>query len=469
MTQPQVGSARAHKLDDFLGHDTRGGGGASFLDNWKKREPPVLKVLLHTKAPIISVYQHPWPKIVTRERDGSDVQEVWSDNFNSWESEDVLQRQYLRDDEGERQFPPQVCPMAIMLEEVERLMREGELPFDTVLFEFKGDDKDYDKYLFAGAITNKAKKLWDPKNKAVTKDMKRKAIKKGFPGPMHVWKTNMMSKCQYVMTVVDYEDVESGIQVTKETTLVGDKLKKVIRDRRTSEGDDEGNPFVNPFVLQFTHKPKADKFDERYDVVAIAKLEVDDEMRKLIFEKEPPSLDRYTAPGDIVALRASMEDHYVGPADLLDWDFIFGKAEAIAGIEQGEEEEPADDEEEAKGEEAESEAEEEAEAEPELPRIIVKRKGKGDDQQCFAEDGVELYGCEKCQAIMRADEVTCYNCGEDYSDEEEADPEPEPEPAPPPARRRSNKNGAAKGKGAGKAKGKVSERAAAKGKDGVGF
>ena len=35
---------------------------------------------------------------------------------------------------------------------------------------------------------------------------------------------------------------------------------------------------VNPYVIQFTHKPKAKTFDERYDVIAIRKLEVTKEM-----------------------------------------------------------------------------------------------------------------------------------------------------------------------------------------------
>ena len=468
-TNTHVGSARSHTLDDFIGHDTRGGGGAAFLENWKNRTPPRVQVVLHTASPIISVYQHQWPKIVTREVEGKEVQQVWGGNFNSWESEEVLQRQYLRDDDGERKYPPQVCPMAIMLEEVERLMREGELHWSTRLFAFEGDDKEHNKYLHAGALTNKAKKLWD--DKAITDEMKRKARKKGFPGPADAWMTNMMAKCSYVLVVVDYEDPDSGIQITKETTLVGDKLKKVIRDRRTSEGEDEGNPLINPYVIQFTHKPKAKQFDERYDVVAIAKLEIGDDIMELIKEKDPPNLDRYTAPGDIVVLRASMEDHYVGPAGLLDWNFIFAKAETILGIEDDGDGADADDQHDEDGDgdkapEEDAEDAEDAEDSDDKPdRIIAKRKGKGADQECFAADGMRLFGCEKCEAIMREDEDVCHNCGEDYgTSESEPEPEPELEPAPPTRRARGGKSGATKAKG-----GKASQRAAKSGKDKVGF
>ncbi len=475
MTNQQIGSARKHDLDSFLGHEASGGGGAAFLENWKKRTPPVVKVVLHTKAPPISVYQHRWPKIVTREVDGNEVQMVYNNDFNSWELENVLQNQYQRDDDGERKYPPQICPMSIMLEEVERLMREGELSWDELLFTFKGDDKDYDKYLFAGAITNKTKKIWD--DKKTTDEMKRKARKKGFPGPADAWMTNMMAKCQYVFTVVDYDDVEAGIQIAKETTLVGDKTKKVIRDRRTSEGDDKGNPMLNPYVLQFTHRKNEKQFQDKYDVVAIAKLEITDEIKELIIEKEPPNLDRYTAPGDIVALRASMEDNYCGPEGLLDFDFIFAKAEAHLGIKDGPDEsdvpagQEAGDEPDEPGETTDEESTEDVDApdeQGELPldeedkvdRIISKRKGKGADQECFNAAGERLFGCEKCEAIMLESEDVCHNCGEDYGESDpEPEPEPEPEPAPPPRRTRSAKGG----------KGTASSRAAAAGKDGVGF
>lgn len=477
MTEPQSrGSAVAHDLDGFLGHE-RGGGGAAFLDRWKKRKPPEVRVLVHTKAPVaISVYQHPWPKVQTLERDGAEVTEVWSGTYNSWETEKLLERQYERDDEGERRVPPKLDPLAIMLEEVEKLMRDGSLAWDTLLFEFKGDDREYDKRLFAAAITNKAKKIWEDKSTTVAQ--KKAARKKGFPGPGDVWMTNMMAKCQYVLTVLDYDDPDGGIRVAKETTLVGDKMRKVIRDRRTSEGDDEGNPLLNPYVFKISHHPEAKQFQDRYDVVAIGKLPVSEEMLEVIREKDPPNLDRYTSPGDIVALRASMEDHYVGPEGLLDWDAIFEPAETALGIEQqsdaasgdGAADESEGDQaapgESADGDEAPDAAEEPADETPD--RVIVKRKGKGADQQCFAADGMALYGCEKCDAIMRDDETVCHNCGEDYGEETPTEPEPKPAPPPRRARGKGTSNGkATKGKTA--AKGTATARAAKAGKDGVGF
>lgn len=461
MTNPTTtrrGSAVAHDLDGFLGHK-RGGGGATFLKKWKKREPPVLRVVVHTKASVaLSIYQMPWPKVVTLERDGNEVTEVWNSPFNTWEIENIIERQYKRDqDTGERLAPPEICPMAIMLEEVERLMREEVLSWHTLLFAFKGDDKEFDKYLFAGAITNKAKKIWD--DQTITAQEKKAARKKGFPGKHDAWKTNMMAKCQYVLTVLDYDDPDAGIQIAQETALVGDLLKKTIRDRRTAEGEDEGNPLINPYVFKISHHPKEEQFQDRYQVVAIGKkLPITDAMLEVVRERDAPNLDRYTAPGDIVALRSSMEDHYVGPPGLLDFDMIFSKAEAELEIDN-----------ETPEETPEETPDKEEDADRHQPdRIIAKRKGKGADQQCFAADGMALFGCEKCEAIMREDEDICHNCGENYVENEAPmTPEPEPKPAPPP--RRARNAGASKKNTPAKKGGNATTRAAKAGQDGVGF
>lgn len=472
MTNQSTGSAEAHGLDDFLGHSNRAGGSASFLGNWKNNKPPEVRIVLHTDASIISVWQHPWPKIITREKDGKDVREVWSGNFNSWEVQDVLQRQYLRDrDTGERDFPPQVCPMSILLEEVERLMRDGSLSWEEPLFKFVGDDTSKGKVLHAGTMTNKIKKIWE----GLEDKDKRAALKRGIPGPKDAWKESMMAKCQYVFTVVDYDNVKNGIQIAKETTLVGDKTKKAIRDRRTSEGEDEGNPLINPYVIQWVYDKDAKKFDEKYEAVIVAKLKISPEIMELIREKEAPELDRFVAPGDIEALRASMEDAYCGPADLLDFDFIFAKAEALAGIEDNPEEDAGDIAGDIAGDDAaeEPQADEQTELDIEEsasetqtppgpattdtvnPYLIAKRDGKGADQRTYAADGVELFSCEECNTIMRDGEDKCRKCGADYSEDEEQAADPEPAP---------------KAKAPAKAKGKTAtERAKSKGADAIDF
>jgi len=469
MTDTQIGSATQLGLDDFLGHSNRGS--TSYLGNWKKNNPPRVRVVLHTQAPIIALWQNPWPKIVTREKDGREVREVWSGSFNSWEVEKILNRQYRRDDDGERLFPPVVCPMALMLEEVERLMRDDTLKWDTPMFRFVGDDESKARVLHAASMTNKLKKIWGE----MTNDEKQDALARGIPSPAKSWMAMMMAKCQYVFTVVDYDNAKDGIQVAKQTTLVGDKTKTAIRDRRTSLGEVEGNPLTNPVVIQWEYDQSATTFGEKYSAVIIDQLPIPSagDVMDLITKKDPPNLDHLTAPGDIVALRASMEDAYCGPAGMLDFDAIFAPAEAIAGI-------PADSDEDADDiaadivGDAEDGAAEDAALADDIPDggvldvegpdyLIADRK---DDGRVYAADGVELFTCEACGAIMRGGEDKCRKCGEEYGDDEEVDAVAEAAPPPPPSRKRKDsKSKTAKAK-AGKT---ASQRAKAAGGDKVDF
>jgi len=438
-------------LDGFLGHTTRGPS-ANFLDGWKKRSPPQVRIVLHTKAPIMAVWQHAWPKIVTREKDGKETREVWSGSFNSWETEDVLTKQYQRDDAtGLRQHPPVVCPMSIMLEEVHRLLTDGQISFDTPMFRFVGDDVAKSKTLHASGMLNQAAKVWE----TLTEQERRDAKKRGMPGPSDAWMENMLAKCSYVFTVVDYDNLKDGIQIAKETTLVGDKMKKVIRDRMTSEGEDKGHPFLHPYVFQWTHNATAKSFADKYDVVAIGKLPISDAVRKLIVDTDAPDISRWIGKGNIGDLRASMEDAYCGPEGLLDFDFIFGKAEALDGsgasapdAEDGED--VADVADEITGEAA---ADPEPEPEPVTPPagkpaprrtrkaatppedplyVIASREVDADgDEKCFAADGAELFACDECSTTIRSDEATCRQCGMEYDVESVEAAPAKPAPAKP--------------------------------------
>jgi len=444
-----TGSRQEMDLDGFLGHTTRGPA-SKFLDGWKTRKPPLIKIVLHTKAPIIAVWQHAWPRISVREKDGKDVREVWSNQFNSWETEEVLKNQYKRDDSGMREHPPQICPMSIMLEEVYRLWKDGSLNWDTVLFRFVGDDVSKAKVLRVAHMLNQVNKIWEN----LSEKEKRDAKDKNVDGPMHAWKSNMLAKCNYVFTVVEYDKPGEGIQIARETTLVGDKMKKAIRDRMTSEGEEKGHPFRNPYVFQWKHDESAKEFNLKYDVIIIGKDVVTEEIRKLVVDTPPPDLTRYTNPGDITDLRTSMEDAYCGPEKMLDWDFIFGRAEALQRSQRGEEEAAGGSAEEIADEMINGEADaapvdeaettidnvtepavEEAEAPAtEAPPPRRARKPAADpkyvvarteaDGRMFAADGVELLNCEetKCQVIMRIDEAKCRNCGTEYEIEAVAAP-----------------------------------------------
>lgn len=494
------GSGQEMDLDGFLGHTTRGAM-ASYLDGWTKNDPPIVRIVLHTRAPIMSVWRNNWPRIVTRERDGKETREVWSGHFNSWETEDILKAQYRRDDSGERVSPPQICPMALMLEEVHRLYREGALEWDTPLFRFMGDDPTKGKTLHAAPMLGLMKKIWPD----LTDTQKRDARKRGVPGPMDAWKEAMMAKCYYVFTVVDYDNPADGLQVAQETTLVGDKMKTAIRDKIKAEGPDKGHPQKTPYVFQWEYNANESEFGKKYHVVPLgAAYPITTAIKELIYEKDPPDISRLIARGNIQELRTSMEAYYVGPEGLLDFDYIFGAAERLLGmdealepdedgdaaeiaddivgepLEEGVEAEPeveadADDavpdeavdeaaDEETPAEDEEQVVDEEPEPEP-APRpapkaaakpataapaaaappagrrlrkpaedpkyVVADRRVEEGEERSFAADGMELFSCDECQTLMRADEDTCRKCGAKYDVEAVEQAPPAKAPAKP--------------------------------------
>lgn len=490
------GSGQAMDLDGFLGHSTRGAG-ASFLDNWTQREKPEVRVVLHTKAPIMASWMHPWPRIQTREKDGKETREVWAGSFNSWETEEVLKMQYRRDDAGNRQVPPTVCPMSLMLEQVYQLFRQGQLRWSDPLFKFVGDDPKKAKVLHVGSMLNLMKKMWDD----LSSEEKRAAVNNGFPPPSEAWKETMIAKCQYIFTVVEYDDVSAGLQIAKQTALVGDKTKKAINDRITAEGPEKGHPHRTPYVIKWTYNAAAKQFDEKYHAVAIgdAVCKITDAIRELVVDKDPPDISRMIERGDIVDLRASMEDHYIGPKGLLDWDYIFGTAEKILGLDKLKDGKDAEDlADEITGDEGDDQEQEQeqapavetkapvkeepkAAAEPaaqaggrkrrtakpaEDPKYVVAdRRTEDGEEREFAADGMELMKCDECETLMRADEDTCRNCGAKY------DIQPEPAGASATAQPTQTKAAPAQAvaKAAAQPAGTAEAKARATGKEKLGF
>lgn len=440
------GSGQEMGLEDFLTHSTRGGG-ANFLVNWKKkRNPPKIRVVLHTKASIMAVWSYPWLRVVNREYQGKESNQVWSDRFNSHESVEVLTRQYHRDDDGQRKVPPTICPMALMLEDVYQKWLRGEVAWDQPIFRFEGDDASKAQVFHAAGMIGKIDDIWEK----LSEKERKEALARGVPGPRDAWKQSMGAKCEYLFSVVDYDEIGAGIQVARETTLVGDKMKKVIKDRIRSEGPDKGHPYKHPIVFEWSYDANAKNFGDKYDVVAIAgALAIGPEIRDLIFDKDPPDISNLINPGNAENLRASMEDHYIGPKDLLDFDAYFKaieeklgtqpaapderSAEQIASDISGE---PLDDEPEAAKEEPKQaakeepkqEAKEEAkqEAQPttrkrraaapaEDPTYVVASTKKIDGQDVtFNAAGDELLPCEKCETIMLITESKCRKCGAEY-------------------------------------------------------
>lgn len=445
-------------LDDFLGHSTMGNR-TNVLGNWKK-EKPQIDVLLHTKAPIVAVWQHSFPYLKEVTRNNVEVVEVWSGTFNTWEPETVCRNQYKRAD-GVREYPPTICPMAMFLEAVRERIEEGTLDWTDELFKFVGTDTtNQTEILHAGGMTNMfgKKKMSDEEAGELTKA----GIRVG-----EAWKQASLAKCKYVFRLVVVDDVVKGVQVAEQTTAVGDATRAMIRDAREAapEGTDDGNPLVNPYVIRWKYNKDAANFGDKYKAVAMPNLDVPQDALDLVRDTDPPSISHMTSRSNPLVLQAAMEEHYTGPDGLFNWDEIFAPSVEIWNKENAQEEAPAtaqlddavaaaeaameEDEAPAKPaprrrKAATPKAEEPAE-EPAPSKPPPRRRRKAatpvekpvDPMQALrdrvlAEDRQST--CSECDKVIDIDDDVCPFCGFDYADDEvEAAP---PEPVKPPPRRR---------------------------------
>lgn len=393
-------ASKAMGLSDFLGHKPSSGGGGNYLKNWKKREDKAFNALLHTRAGFIALWQHPVPKIQEWEdKNGVKHQDAWSGSYNCLEDEAVLKEQYKRDKEtGERKRPPKVCPMCRLIERIRAMVDAGELKFTQLLFRWEGDDPKEAREIHAGGIYNGfgAKNL----EKELAEEMKTAGIRAN-----EAWAESAYAKCNYVFVVADFDNPGDGIQIATETTLLGEKVKECIFNQMVSFGEDDGNPIKNPYVLRWIHQPDEGEFSKKYKVIAMPKLKLTDEHRRLIFEEDPPNLDGYIKPGNAALLRAALQEHAVYKFPRGFWDEIFGPAEKMQGETAGsEKDEP----------EPESEPKPAPESKPAAVAAAAAQSSAGEDEPEAPEDDDDGFECDRCKGMMRADEYTCPHCKAEY-------------------------------------------------------
>jgi hypothetical protein len=424
-------SANEMSLDEFLGHETRSSNKTGFLKGWKKKNPPHVDTWFNVNSPLTSLWQHQWPRIMEIERDGVKTREVWSRNFNSWETEALLKEQYKRTRDGSalRESPPLVCSMSIMIEEVRRLVREGELDWTDKLFKFVGDDPSKAVILHAGGIYNAYKK------KDMTEDEKE-SLRKARISPKEAWKENLMAKCNYVFRVVVNDDLDSGNQIAIETTSLGEKVKKVIGDTMVGKGSEGGNPLLNPYCIRWTYDKDAKQFNEKYNAIKMDQIKLTSSVEDLINEPAP-DITNIIKPGNIKELRTSMEAHYVGPEGALDWDYIFEKAERIQAEKD---DKPFYEDDDAQVPDVRTKKDK--------PKKATKARKKKPEPEPDPEpeEEEEGYECDDCGNPMDEDEVKCSKCGAEYEVDEEPEEEEEP-PPPPPKKTRSSKSKGKSSKG----------------------
>lgn len=389
-----IGSVKRMSLGQFLGHKTRAGGTKSFLANWhaKKNGKPSPKglvceidVLLNAAAGISAVWQHPFRRLVTMEKNEGGVQvtktEVWGDSINCLEDEEVLKRQFFYDDEGKREVPPEVCPMCRMLETIALMIDAGQLDWCAPVFKFEAVGMET-QYLYAGGLTGLFR------SKDLTAEDKEQMFHATKVTPRNAYQQDATAGCKYVFCVADVSALQKGIQITTESQSLGQKVQDMI-DKEMRGGGVTGNPFKHPYVIRWENYPDCDDPKEKYQAFPIRTTPITPEMRQLVDSPPPEALSKALGYPNMTTLRATLERQCLVP---LPWDEIFAPV-----LEHCDEHGNVV----VEGEEA--EGEEEGEPAP-----------TGPVQGGLVDSNVSAAPCDSCRQLFPVDMAKCPHCGKEY-------------------------------------------------------
>jgi RNA polymerase subunit RPABC4/transcription elongation factor Spt4 len=368
-------------IHEFLSHSSRGGGG-KILD-WKQEGR--VKVFLHPRAPIHPVWRHNWYKVVeVEDKDTKEkVKKVFQFRFGCHETEAICRKSRFRDRETSvREYPPAICPLDMMVEAVVHLVVTGKIAWTDPVFEFRGDDPEYDVTLTAAGLYGGYNR------KSFSKEQIAQMRKAGVRRD-EAWKEDARVKLAYVFQVVDADDPSDGIVTAIEPALLGDKVKAEIGKVMKRKGRESGDPTLHPYPLEWTIDEDQEDFGKKYDATA---LEEPPSAGVLdLFKQEPESIDKYIEPGDCLALLESMRAHCVLDEGLLDFERIF-KPARDAGLMKPRPK-PEDEHSDSDDDDAE------------------------EDDEATTTSKEELYDCDVCgAATMRDTDLACPACGAEYDE-----------------------------------------------------
>ncbi len=383
-------------IDSFLNHKSRGSGG-TFLTKWRAKDGPGwVDTWMHTQRMPIALWQHSLPKLFVLEdkktKESSLV--VWGGKHGCYEDESVLKNAWKKNEDGSRELPPLYCPLCRFLDTVRTMVVDGQLKWTQPLFRFVPDDPSKTQTIHAGGLYGSfgGDKLTDQQKE----EMSRAKL-----SPMEAWKENATAKLNYVMCVVDNNNVSAGVQIAIETALLGDKVKEVINKSRKEFGADKGNPFTNPYAIQWEHKPQEKVFNKKYDATRMGEIQLTPAIAALI-RGPAPDLTRVLAPFDIQEMRAYLERHCL--VKNIPWDHIFDVRTREGSKVSEAQERPTPKEEKAR----------------EVQATHPVTTSAPDD---------DLVACDDCGTAMKETDPKCLKCGKVYIEEA-------PPPPPPPMRKR---------------------------------
>jgi hypothetical protein len=406
-------SSESLSLDDFMSHSTTSARG-TFLKKWKERRPvppatkPTCNTVLLMQDSIYVLYRHDFPRVHVMKETNEKV--VWSGNYVCSEEEKVLKNMYRRDNEDRRTEPPKTCGACKLIEWTYQQILDGKLSWTEPVFRFEADNAKNTKLLHAGGICNMfAKKDMPPEDK---QDLAKHGIYQ-----KNAWAENCLAKAKYLLLVVDFDDPQAGVQIAIESSSLGSAIRGVIHDRRISKGQDEGNPFINPFVIQWEYDPNDGvAFGDKYHARAIDRVEYDVTKRPDILDlvrSSPPDTSNIRKPFNPQELRMALEE-----AALIQfpWDEFFGPLQVQPDQVKVEEKSQT----------------------PSLNKAV----GTATVSKAAVVYTDEDPGCPKCDKPCKDEDKSCPHCGAVF--------EVEAAPPPPPVQRRKKGVAVAQAPAAGK-------------------
>jgi hypothetical protein len=378
-------------LDEALAREGKRGGGA-FLKDWK--DDGEIVVWLHTKSDIWSRFTHPFPYIdVKEDKETRKVKRVLrSMRFGCLEADSVNEKRRFKDDvTGLREYPPVVCPLCLL---IERLRAATDLPNETLVVNLP-DARNYEG---------------DP----TPVEYKKDNVIGEAPRTGKSWMKSIDLRQTYLFAVVADETPTDGVRVADEAYGLGSSMFKMIKQQKESEGEEAGDPRRSPFAIKWVYNEKAAPSD-KYTCFRFNKVKLTPEVNALI-RGDLPDLGQYCEPGNVIALRAYVEEALTAEArKVVDIDALFAEAEKT----QKARGEPTEQRRRPEAAGNGSSAKPAAAAGP----LVAGRRRKVEDPKPAP---VQTIPCDECQTPMRPDQTECTKCHAKYEIDSQATVPAEP-------------------------------------------
>jgi hypothetical protein len=424
-----MAGVQEYSTEEFLKHETRKRG--EYLKGEWKENPGYIDVWLHRKRPFASVWQHQLPRIDVRDdpNTGSPRRVILPGSYRCLEDErDVLSDQYRVDKAtGQRRSPPVVCPICLFVDWVRIRVWNEEIDWLAPVFDFDvGNEKT--------RMIIRAAGMWGGYKADRLSDRQKEELSDAGINPSDSWREKIMAGLKYVLCVVDDAEPARGVQIMKESQLVGDKIKQAIAKEMKRHPKDKsvGDPVRNPYALRIEYHENAPSPMNKYDAFRVD-LDITNQIEELITKTDAPDISMMEGNYSPKTLQAQLER--VCQLEGVPWgEFFTEEAEKLLSSEP---EKPA-------------KKAGPVERKPDAVGRVASREVKREDRPRDSgrpesapaqraaskppprqEPKEEMVLCE-CGKTMRASDTKCPHCGQEY----EVDGEPEP-PPPPPLRKRS--------------------------------